>query len=119
MKDIHSLIEKKEEALFKKIESTEASIRKTIDAAVTASSQRHGHTEVLVNGYRDDIMQHKLEKISRTEAKDMIDNRVEPIWDYLKDLKQSLIQLSHDQKELLQGISRIEGSLTERRKREE
>lgn len=118
------------EKIYETIENKDTTIRRIIDKATNECARELSHLEVKLGSVRDEnlkefskvwsaIGEHRVEKISKADAKDLIDSRLEPVWETLKDLKSSIHQMAVDQKELLQGISRIEGSIIERRKRDD
>lgn len=60
---------------------------------------------------RNIISEHKREAISEIKTRQLIDDKVEPVWDVLRDLKGSIQNITTSQNDILKALSRMEGSL--------
>lgn len=60
---------------------------------------------------RNIISEHKREAISEIKTRQLIDDKVEPVWDVLRDLKGSIQNITSSQNDILKALSRMEGNL--------
>lgn len=106
VQDCHSVIDNLEHKLQAKLSSLDLLVSGTNNYIVKESQE-----------IRSIISEHKVDTISELKTRQIIEDKVEPIWKVLMDLKSGMQLMTASNNEILKAISRLEGVTEYRRRR--
>jgi len=128
IEDINKRIIERETSILKTTKERDEDLGHSISSAVSRCDTKHSHLELAIAQLRDNIVkdsqevrqiisEHKRETITEIKTRQLIDDKVEPVWEVLRDLKGSMSQLTSSQSDILKTLSRMEGALENSRTR--
>jgi len=120
--EINTKILDKEAAILKSTKEKDDDLSHSISSAISRCDTKYSHLEIAIAQLRDNIVkdsqelrqiisEHKRETITEMKTRQLIDDKVEPVWEVLRDLKGSMAQVTTAQSDILKTLSRMEGVL--------
>jgi len=117
-----------QESILKSTKEKNEETHQTICSAISRCDTKYSHLELAIAQLRDNIVkdsqdvrqlisEHKRETVTEIKTRQLIDDKIEPVWEVLRDLKGTMVQMATSQSDILKTLSRMEGALENSRLR--